>query len=204
MINSHFLDDVHRCIQCIFAKYINFFNLIGSQDNTRTFLTQQPYVISSNFPWNFKLLWLPLFFSAFNFHFSFLHSSSIIFLNFIFSCTILEYCVLIWPLPLELFRVNETNYWNKLYIPVNRLRIPVGLCTSTARELNQVLPGTNPACGQSGTWTRISGFKSRTWTTLVFSLLLFFFKRKKLTLESNKRSCLPDELYHLVILRLLT
>ena len=57
---------------------------------------------------------------------------------------------------LGLFRVNETNNWNKL----NRLRIPTGrrqtswLCTSTAEELNHGLPRTNPASGQSGTRTR--------------------------------------------------
>ena len=54
------------------------------------------------------------------------------------------------PSPQELFMVNETNFIYST-VPVNRLRIPVGLCTSAARELNQVLPGTNPACGQSGT-----------------------------------------------------
>ena len=58
--------------------------------------------------------------------------------------------------PLGLFRANETNNWNKL----NRLRIPTGrrqtswLCTSTAKELNQGVPGTSPASGQSGTRTR--------------------------------------------------
>ena len=31
-------------------------------------------------------------------------------------------CILDWPLPLVLFKVNATNYWNKLY----RLRIPTG------------------------------------------------------------------------------
>ena len=57
--------------------------------------------------------------------------------------------------PLGLFRANETNNWNEL----NRLRIPTGwrqtswLWTSAAEELNQGLPRTNPASGQSGTWT---------------------------------------------------
>ena len=52
-----------------------------------------------------------------------------------------------------LFRANETNYQNRL----NRLRIPTGrrqtswLCTSAAVELNQGLPETNPAGGQSRT-----------------------------------------------------
>ena len=55
--------------------------------------------------------------------------------------------------PLGLFRANETNNWNKL----NRLRIRTGrrqtssLCTSAAEELNQGLPETNTASGQSGT-----------------------------------------------------
>ena len=54
--------------------------------------------------------------------------------------------------PLGLFRANEINHSNKL----NKLRIPTGrrqtswLCTSTADELNQALPGTNPAGGQGG------------------------------------------------------
>ena len=58
--------------------------------------------------------------------------------------------------PLGLFRANETNHWNKL----NKLRIPTGrrqtswLHTSAAEEMNQALPGTNPAGGQGGTWTR--------------------------------------------------
>ena len=58
--------------------------------------------------------------------------------------------------PLGLFRNNETNNRNKL----NRLRIPTGrrqtswLCTSAAEELNQGLPGINPASSQSGTRTR--------------------------------------------------
>ena len=48
------------------------------------------------------------------------------------------------------------HFWNKL----NRLRIPNGtrqtswLYTSAAEELSQKLPGTNPASGQSGTWSR--------------------------------------------------
>ena len=48
------------------------------------------------------------------------------------------------------------HFWNKL----NRLRIPTGrrqtswLYTSTAEEFSQGLPGTNPASGQSGTWTQ--------------------------------------------------
>ena len=60
--------------------------------------------------------------------------------------------------PLGHFRANETYNWNKL----NRLRIPTGrrqtswLCTSAAEEMNQGLPRTNPASGQSGTWTRAS------------------------------------------------
>ena len=64
--------------------------------------------------------------------------------------------ILIDHSPLGLFRANETNNWNKL----NRLRIPTGkrstswLCTSAAEELNQRLPGTNPAIsGQSVTRT---------------------------------------------------
>ena len=57
---------------------------------------------------------------------------------------------------LGLFRANETKYWNKL----NTLRISTGrrqiswLFPSAAEELNQGLPETNPARGQSGTWTR--------------------------------------------------
>ena len=31
---------------------------------------------------------------------------------------------------------------------------PVGLCTSTTKELNQGLPETNPASGQSRIWTQ--------------------------------------------------
>ena len=63
------------------------------------------------------------------------------------------YVYLIDLSPLGLFRANEINHSNKL----NKLRIPTGrrqtswLYTSTAKELNQVLPGTNPACGQGGT-----------------------------------------------------
>ena len=50
---------------------------------------------------------------------------------------------------------RHSTFWNKL----NRLRIPTGrrqttwLYTITAEELSQGLPGTNPARGQSGTWT---------------------------------------------------
>ena len=66
------------------------------------------------------------------------------------------YVYLIDLSPLGLFRANEINHSSKL----NKLRIPTGrrqsswLYTSTAKELNQVLPGTNPAGGQGGTWTR--------------------------------------------------
>ena len=66
------------------------------------------------------------------------------------------YLYLINLSPLGFLRANGINHWNKL----NKLRIPTGrrqtswLCTSAAEELNQVLPGTNPAGGQSGTWTR--------------------------------------------------
>ena len=62
------------------------------------------------------------------------------------------------PLPTGAFQGQETYNWNKL----NRLRIPTGrrqtswLCTSAAEEMNQGLPRTNPASGQSGTWTRAS------------------------------------------------
>ena len=65
--------------------------------------------------------------------------------------------------PFGLFRTNEVNHWNKL----NKLRIPTGrkqtswLCTSAAEELNQALAGTNPASGQSGTWTRHLQISSR-------------------------------------------
>ena len=58
--------------------------------------------------------------------------------------------------PLRLFRANETNNCNEL----NRLRIPTSrrqtswLYTSAAEELNKGLSGTNPASGQSGTWTQ--------------------------------------------------
>ena len=52
--------------------------------------------------------------------------------------------------------------WNKQFKLTRRVRIPTGrgqtswLCTSVAEELNQGLPGTNPAGGQSGTWTLTS------------------------------------------------
>lgn len=65
------------------------------------------------------------------------------------------YVYLIDLSPLGLFRPNEINNSNKL----NLLKIPTGrrqtswLCTSAAEELNQALPGTNPAGDQGGTWT---------------------------------------------------
>ena len=57
--------------------------------------------------------------------------------------------------PMGLFRANEINNGNKL----NRLRILTcrrqtsWLCTSVAEELNQGLPGANPASGLSTTRT---------------------------------------------------
>jgi len=62
------------------------------------------------------------------------------------------YVYLIDLSPLGLFRANEINHSNKL----NKLRIPTGrrqtswLYPSAVKELNQVLPGTNPAGGQGG------------------------------------------------------
>ena len=64
-----------------------------------------------------------------------------------------------WPLPAGAFQ-GRWNNWKE----INRLRIPNGrrqtswLSTSAAEELNQGLPLTNPASGQSGTWTRISRY----------------------------------------------
>ena len=134
------------------------------------------------------------FFSAFNFHF---------FPSFIFS--FVQYWNIVYlfdPFPVGLFRVNERNYWNKLYI--NRLRIPVGYAQAQLGSWTRYYLEQIQLVLRAGLELGSSDFKSRTWTTLLFCLLLLFFKRKKLMLESNKRSCLPDELYQLVILRLLS
>ena len=59
-------------------------------------------------------------------------------------------CILNWCLPIGAFQGQITKHSNKL----NKLRIPTGrrqtswLSTSAAEELNQGLPGTNPAGGQ--------------------------------------------------------
>ena len=62
---------------------------------------------------------------------------------------------------------------------LNRLRIPTGrrqtswLCISTAEELNQGLPRTNRASGQSGTWTRDLRISSPATLPPRWSLLTF-------------------------------
>jgi len=97
---------------------------------------------------------------------------------------VLYVCNLIDLSPLGLFRADETKNRNKPALTIRRQAIsmkttakfsdqnpivsfnrrlwlsflggggPVGLCTSTTKELNQGLPETNPASGQSGTWTQ--------------------------------------------------
>ena len=54
-----------------------------------------------------------------------------------------------WPMQ----QTTEMNLTARLRIPTGR-RQTSWLCTSAAEELNQGLPRTNPASGQSGTWTR--------------------------------------------------
>ena len=51
---------------------------------------------------------------------------------------------------LNKYQRNRTNELNRLRIPTGR-RQTTWLCASEAEELNQGLPGSNPADGQSGT-----------------------------------------------------
>ena len=69
--------------------------------------------------------------------------------------------ILNWPLPIGAFQGQWNNQRNnRTQQQQQLLRIPAGrrqtswLYTSEAGKLNQGLPGTNSASGQSGSWTR--------------------------------------------------
>ena len=88
---------------------------------------------------------------------------------------------------------RHSTFWNKL----NRLRIPTGrrqsswLCASAAEELNQGLPETNPASGQSGTWTQDLHISSpaprplgHAASLMVTILLLYYYQPVQLSIPN--------------------